>query len=354
MRPSYCFILDPEPAQTPQDERPSDETPSDAALLDAYSKAVVGAAERVSPSVVNIEVVHRARRGNGAPQEAPEDGEGFDGRRGSGSGFIFTPDGFILTNSHVVHDAIDIQVGLSGGRQLQAVLVGDDPDTDVAVIRVHAHGLPAAPLGESKPLKPGQLVVAIGNPFGFQTTVTAGIVSALGRSMPSRTGRLIHSIIQTDAALNPGNSGGPLVNASGEVIGVNTAVILPAQGICFAVPVDTAKGVAAALMRDGKIRRAYLGVGGQGVDLARRTIRRHDLKSASAVLILGVQPDSPAGRAGLREGDVIVAFGETPVTNIDDLHRHLDEASIGISAALTIVRRDEKLVVHVMPEESKR
>ncbi|MCW8132109.1 MAG: trypsin-like peptidase domain-containing protein [Planctomycetota bacterium] len=353
MRPSYRYILDPEPAQSPPDERPRDETPSDALLLDAYSKAVVHAAERVSPSVVNIEVVHRLR-GNGAPQEAPRGDDAFNGRRGSGSGFVFTPDGFILTNSHVVHDAVDIQVGLSDGRQLQAVLVGDDPDTDVAVVRVHAQGLPAAPLGESKPLKPGQLVVAIGNPFGFQTTVTAGIVSALGRSMPSRTGRLIHSIIQTDAALNPGNSGGPLVNARGEVIGVNTAVILPAQGICFAVPVDTARLVAAALMKDGKIRRAYLGVGGQGVALARRTVRVHDLEHDSAVLVLAVQPGSPAGRAGLREGDLIVSFGGEAVTSIDDLHRHLHEGSIGSEVELVLVRRDEKRAVRVTPEESKR
>ncbi|MBI3830947.1 MAG: trypsin-like peptidase domain-containing protein [Planctomycetes bacterium] len=356
MRPSYRFMLDHDPAKpaAPLDGGPGAEPPGDAELLDAYSRAVVGAAERVSPSVVNIEVVQRARRKDAPRGQGGEEGEGFDGRRGGGSGFVFTPDGFILTNSHVVHDAVDIQVGLAGGRQLQAVLVGDDPDTDLAVIRVHEHGLAAAPLGDSSALKPGQLVVAIGNPLGFQTTVTAGIVSALGRSMPARTGRLIHNIVQTDAALNPGNSGGPLVNARGEVIGVNTAVILPAQGICFAVPVNTAKTVAAVLMRDGRIRRAYLGVGGQGVPLARRTVRRHDLQAESGVLVLTVDPQSPAGRAGLREGDVLVAFGGESVGNVDDLHRHLTEAAIGVAAVLTVVRRDEKLEVHVTPEESKR
>lgn len=349
MKPRYRFILDTEPGGKPASEGGDPRVPSDAELLDAYSKAVVGAAERVSPAVVNIEVVRRNRRA-----QRTGDGESFEGLRGSGSGFVFTPDGFVLTNSHVVHDAIDIQVGLAGGRQVQAVLIGDDPDTDIAVLRVPAQGLAAAPLGSSRALKPGQLVVAIGNPLGFQTTVTAGIVSALGRSMPSRTGRLIHSIIQTDAALNPGNSGGPLVNARGEVVGVNTAVIAAAQGICFAVPVDTARDAAAALMKDGRIRRAFLGVGGQGVTLARRTIRVHGLKSESAVLVLSVQTDSPAGRAGLREGDVIVAFGGAPVTSIDDLHRLLNEPSIGVSVAVELVRRDEKLTVHLTPEESKR
>jgi len=349
MKPSYRYILDTEPDRRIPDAGNGDAVPSDADLLDAYSTAVVGAAERVSPAVVNIEVVRRNRRAR-----RPDGDEGFEGLRGSGSGFVFTPDGFVLTNSHVVHDAIDIQVGLAGGRQVQAVLVGDDPDTDIAVLRVPAQGLAAAPLGSSRTLKPGQLVVAIGNPLGFQTTVTAGIVSALGRSMPSRTGRLIHSIIQTDAALNPGNSGGPLVNARGEVVGVNTAVIAAAQGICFAVPVDTARQAAAALMKDGRIRRAFLGVGGQGVTLARRTVRVHSLKNEAAVLILTVQPDSPAGRAGLREGDVIVSFGGEPVSSIDDLHRFLNESSIGVSVAVDLVRHDEKLTVHLTPEESKR
>lgn len=317
---------------------------TDDGLLDAYSRAVMGAAEKIGPSVVNIEVFQRRNsRKPGGP----------GGVHGSGSGFIFTPDGFIITNSHVVHDGIDIQVGLQDGRRLQAVLVGDDPETDTAVIRVHAHGLPAAPMGDSKALRPGQLVVAIGNPYGFQCTVTAGVVSALGRSLRSDSGRLMDNIIQTDAALNPGNSGGPLVNSRGEVIGVNTAVILPAQGICFAIPIDTVRNVAALLVRNGRIRRAWLGVGGQAVPLSRRTIRLHDLKVESGVLVLSVENVSPAGAAGLEEGDVLVAFNDQPVGDIDQLHRYLGESAIGVKAALTVVRRAEKLTVEIVPIESK-
>jgi S1-C subfamily serine protease len=322
---------------------PKQDNHSDDALLDAYSRAVVSAADKVGPSVVNIEVFQR-RPATGR--------QGAHGVHGSGSGFIFTPDGFIITNSHVVHDGIDIQAGLSDGRKLQAVLVGDDPETDTAVIRVHAHNLPTAELGQSKTLRAGQLVVAIGNPLGFQCTVTAGVVSALGRSLRSQSGRLMDNVIQTDAALNPGNSGGPLVNSRGEVVGVNTAVILPAQGICFAIPVDTVKTVAPLLVRNGKIRRAWLGVGGQSVPLSQRTIRLHNLNTSSAVLVLSVEPNSPAA-AGLEEGDVLIAFNAQPVPDVDQLHRCLSEDAIGAPATLTLIRRAEKLTREIVPIESK-
>src|SRR2546422_2790519 len=292
----------------------------DIALLDEYSRTIVSAVDRVTPSVVNIESRASSSRG------------------GSGSGFIIAPDGFILTNSHVVHGAREIVVNLSDGRESRAYLVGADSDTDLAVIRIDAAQLSHVRLADSENLRVGQLAIAIGNPFGFQASVTAGVISALGRSMYSQSGRLIDNIIQTDAALNPGNSGGPLVNSAGEVIGVNTAMIRPAQGICFAIASNTARLVAGWLIRDGRIRRSYIGVAGQNVPLHRRVVRFYNLPLETGVLVVSVEKDSPAERAGLREGDLIVAFNERPIGTIHDLHKMLVGDQIGVPAKLVVIR----------------
>jgi S1-C subfamily serine protease len=315
-------------------------------LLDAYSRAVSGVVEKVGASVVHIHVKHNGDASSPDPRKRQPG-------RGSGSGFIFTPDGFILTNSHVVHGADEIVVALADGRHVHARLVGDDPDTDLAVIRIIAPDLVAADIGDSAALKVGQVAIAIGNPYGFQSTVTAGVVSSLGRSLRAATGRLIDNLIQTDAALNPGNSGGPLVNSRGEVIGVNTAVILPAQGICFAIASNTAKWVASRLMRDGRIRRGYIGVAGQDVPLHRRIVRFFHLENESGVLVTGVEPGSPAATGDLREGDVIIAFGGHAITGVDDLHRQLTGDRVGEPVTLSVVRRTEKLDVTITPAESR-
>ncbi|MEO6437273.1 MAG: trypsin-like peptidase domain-containing protein [Tepidisphaeraceae bacterium] len=315
-------------------------------LLDAYSRAVTGVVEKVGPSTVHI---HVAQRGD----PSASDPRARRGARGSGSGFIFTPDGFVLTNSHVVHNADEIDVTLADGRIVPARIVGDDPDTDLAVIRIIATDLVAAELGDSSTLKVGQVAIAIGNPYGFQATVTAGVVSSLGRSLRSSTGRLIDNLVQTDAALNPGNSGGPLVNSRGEVIGVNTAVILPAQGICFAIASNTAKFVASRLIRDGRIRRSFIGVAGQDVPLHRRIVRFFNLDADSGVMVAGIEPDSPGGRAGLQEGDVIVAFAGKAITGIDDLHRMLTGELVGEQLTMTVIRRMEKLELTITPAESR-
>ena len=321
-----------------------DAAPSDAFLLDAYSRAVTGAVERVSPSVVNIEVHQPAGR--------TRSGESRE-RRGGGSGFVFTPDGLILTNSHVVHDAKRIEVTMADGRRMPASAIGDDPASDLAVIRVDEPGLTAAALGDSQQLRVGQVVIAIGAPYGFQSTVTAGVVSALGRSLRSYSGRLIDDVIQTDAALNPGNSGGPLVDSLGRVVGVNTATILPAQGICFAIGINTAKFVASRLLRDGRIRRSYIGVSAQTVPVHRRVVRFYDLAKEMGAIVVSVEEGSPARRAGLREGDVIVALDGHPVAGVDDLHRVLTDVRVGVGCSLTVIRHTEKLELRVVPEEAK-
>jgi S1-C subfamily serine protease len=316
--------------------------PGDSALLDAYSQAVVSAAEKVSPAVAKIDVTQAARTRSGEERE----------RQGGGSGFVFTPDGLILTNSHVVHGAKKIAVSLPDGRHFPADLIGDDPATDLAVIRIDGPGLAMAPLGDSKNLRVGQLAIAIGNPYGFQYTVTAGVVSALGRSLRSYSGRLIEDVIQTDASLNPGNSGGPLVTSAGEVIGVNTATIMGAQGLCFAIGINTAKFVASRLLQHGRIRRSYIGVEAQTAPLHRRLVRFYDLTQESGVIVLSVEGGSPASRAGLREGDVIITLDGKAVAGVDDLHRLLTDVKAGASSSLTVLRRTEKLELKIVPEEA--
>ncbi len=304
--------------------------PDDRVLLDAYSSAVVDAVEAVGPAVVRVER-----------------------ERGGGSGVIFTPDGFLLTNSHVVHGAKELSVTLSDGHEARADLVGDDPHTDLAVLRIAGTSLPYARLGDSRRLRVGQIAIAIGNPYGFHHSATAGIVSGLGRSLRARSGRLMDDIIQTDAALNPGNSGGALVTSQAEVIGINTATILMAQGLCFAVASNTARFVATKLMSDGRIRRSYMGVAGQNTPVPRAQARANGLAVTSGVLVLSVEPDSPASRAGVLEGDVLIALGESAVAGVDDLHRLLSEERIGVSLPLTLLRRGRRVRTTVVPAEAK-
>ncbi|HEY3796084.1 MAG TPA: trypsin-like peptidase domain-containing protein [Bradyrhizobium sp.] len=307
----------------------------DDALLDAYSRAVTGAVDKVGPAVLHLQV------------SGLKDGAG-----GSGSGVVFTPDAYVLTNSHVVSGARKIEAAFPDGRSLRANLIGDDPDTDLAVLRLDGEASAFARLGDSRRLKVGQLVIAIGNPFGFQCTVTAGVVSALGRSLRSRSGRLIDSVIQTDAALNPGNSGGPLVTASGEVVGINTAIIGMAQGICFSISAATVEFVASRLIRDGRVRRSYIGVAGQNVPLPRRIVRFHDLARETAVRVQSTAPDGAARAAGLLSGDIIVAADGIAVADIDELHRLMTEERVGLPVPFTVLRQSQKLEVVVTPRES--
>jgi S1-C subfamily serine protease len=325
---------------TAKEEAATQPPAADDELLDGYSRTVSGVVERVRPAVVNI----RVRKGGNERQPTPETG-------GSGSGFIIAPDGFVLTNSHVVHAADKIEVALADGRMFPGTLVGDDPDTDLAVMRINAPHLAHVRFGDSQSLRVGQIAVAIGSPYGFQQTVTAGVVSALGRSMRAQSGRLMDNIIQTDAALNPGNSGGPLVNSRGEVVGVNTAVILPAQGICFAIASNTAELVAAWLIKEGRIRRSWVGVAGQSAPIHPRVVRYHRLPVSEGVLVVGVEPHSPAVKAGLREGDIIIAFKNQPIASIDQFQRCLVAAEIGVTSPVTVVRHTEKLELSVTPEE---
>jgi S1-C subfamily serine protease len=314
---------------------------SDAEALDAYSTVVSSVAVTLAPSVANLRVSRRARGGRLVT--------------GGGSGFVITPDGFMLTSAHVVEGAHGrIHALFVDGREEAADVVGADPLSDLAVLRVESDGFAAAELGDAERLLVGQLVVAIGNPYGFTSSVTAGVVSALGRSLPTRAGRIVDNVIQTDAALNPGNSGGPLVNSSGEVIGVNTAVILPAQGICFAIAIDTVKFVAGRLIKDGMIRSAFIGMAGQNVPLHRRVVRYHGLSLDGAIFVVSVEKDGPAERAGLQEGDLIVAFDGKGVTGIDDLHRILTDARVGVSSVLTVLRGAAKVDLAVVPGEAPR
>src|SRR6266704_4985562 len=315
------------------------DVPGDYSLLDEYSRTVVSAVERVAPAVVNIEIQQRIK--NRSRDIA-----------GSGSGFVITPDGFVLTNSHVVHGATRIVTNLSDGRDCPAQLIGDDPETDLAVIRIDAPQLVHVRLADSEALRVGQVAIAIGNPLGFQASVTAGVISALGRSMYSQSGRLIDNIIQTDAALNPGNSGGPLVDSAGEVIGVNTAMIRPAQGICFAIASNTAKFIAGWLIKEGRIRHGYIGVAGQNVPIHRRVVRFYSLPLETGVLVVSVEKNSPAEKTGLREGDVIVAFNAKPIGSIHELHKMLMGEQIGVQSEITIVRHTEKLALAITPAES--
>ena len=319
---------------------------TDAALLDAYSRAVVDAVEGIGPSVVGIEV----RKTSAPRSEGRRRRSG--GGQGGGSGFVFAPDGLILTNSHVIDGAATIEVRLPDGRRFRADLVGDDPETDLAVVKITAPDLGAARLGDSRRLRVGQLVVAVGNPFGLQHTVTAGVVSALGRALRAWSGRLMDNIIQTDAALNPGNSGGPLVIHSGDVVGVNTAMIPAGQGLSFAVPINTAKVVIPALLSEGRVRRSVIGLGAQDVPILRRVVRFYDLEVESGVMVASLVEGGPAARAGVHEGDVIVRFDGQPVSGTDDLHRALTESKIGQRVPMEVIRGTEKLTLEVTPRES--
>jgi S1-C subfamily serine protease len=313
-------------------------------ILDAYSQAVINTAARVSPSVVKIDALRKQGRKNHPEQPAGN----------SGSGFIFTPDGFILTNSHVIQHAGEIKVTLADGRDFSAALIGDDPDTDLAVLRIDGDELVSVALGDSSKIRVGQLVIAIGNPFGFQCTVTSGVVSALGRSLRSQTGRLIDNVIQTDAALNPGNSGGPLVTSRGEVIGVNSAIILPAQGICFAIAVNTAKLIASQLISFGHVTRSYLGIAGQTVPIQRRIRSYYKLAKASGIFVSTIETGTPAARSELREGDIVLAINDLSIGSIDELQRFLGADLVGHKVKLTVLRYTKIIDLIIVPEESRR
>jgi S1-C subfamily serine protease len=316
-----------EPRSEPTPPEPPTE---EAEALDAYSRVVVTVSEKLRPAVVNI----RGRKGGG-----------------EGSGVLFTPDGFLLTNAHVVGASERLRVRLLDGREVTGRLVGTDPWTDLAVVQAEALGLPCGELGDSATLRVGQLVVAIGSPLGFESTVTAGVISALGRTLRSVTGHLVDNVIQTDAALNPGNSGGPLVDSRGRVIGINTAIIRPAQGICFAIPVNMARHILPQLMKHGRVVRGYLGLHGRNVPIPKTIARAHGLPNATGVQVAAIEPDAPADQAGLLEDDIIVSLGEQPVTTIDDLHKLLTSLPVDVPSTLTFLRGDRKLERLAVPRE---
>lgn len=303
----------------------------DAAALDAFSRVVVRVAETVTPAVVNV----RSRKARG----------------GSGSGVVFTPDGFLLTNHHVVQNTSEVRIRLTDGRQLTGRVVGADPWTDLAVVQADTTGLPYAELGDSQKLRVGQLAVAVGSPLGFDSTVTAGVVSALGRTLRSITGHLVDNVIQTDAALNPGNSGGPLVDSHGRVVGINTAVIAAAQGICFAIPINAAKHILPQLLKHGRVVRGYLGLHGHNVPLPAPLARLHQLAQSSAVEVVDVESGGPADQAGIAADDLIVALGDQPVTSVDDLHKLLTELPVHVPSSVIILRERRRLQRFVLPEE---
>ncbi len=315
----------------------------EAEILDAYSQTLIRVVERIGPAVVSVGLAMRA------PEQLKR--RGVPEIRGVGSGVIITPDGYILTNSHVVQSAEKIEVRLQDGRNSSARIIGNDPHSDLAVLSILESGLPTAELGDSAKLQVGQLVVAVGNPLGFQTTVTAGVVSALGRTLRTQTGRLIENVIQTDAALNPGNSGGPLVDSRGRVIGINTAIIAGSQGICFSIPINTAKWIAAQLIREGRVRRAYLGISGQTVNLDRRLIVQHRLKSSTGVLVTEVQPNSAAAVTGLMPGDIIIKAGDTSIGSLDDLQLALSRHLIGVPLTIHAIRKRERISLEARPTE---
>jgi len=317
--------------------------PTDAEILDAYSQTVIMAVERIGPAVVSVGLAMRA------PEQLKR--RGVSEIKGVGSGVIITPDGYVLTNSHVVQSAERIELRLQDGRDFSARIVGNDPHSDLAVLSILESGLPTAELGDSSQLRVGQLVVAIGNPLGFQTTVTAGVISALGRTLRAQTGRVIENVIQTDAALNPGNSGGPLVDSRGRVIGINTAIIAGSQGICFSIPINTAKWVASQLIHEGRVKRSYLGVSGQTITLDRRLIVRYRIKSHTAVLVTEVQPDSAAANAMIKPGDIIIQLGNISIASTDDLQLSLARHPIGVPLAIDIIRNRERSTLKAYPTE---
>jgi S1-C subfamily serine protease len=308
--------------------------------LDTYSRIVVSVAETIGPAVVNI----RASTSAGTSESSRRPG-------GSGSGFLFAPDGFLLTNHHVIRGAVHLRIRLGDGREVSGRVIGADPWTDVAVVQAHASGLTHAPLGESARLRVGQLVVAIGSPFGFDSTVTAGVISALGRTLRSITGHLVDNVIQTDAALNPGNSGGPLLDSRGRVIGINTAIIQPAQGICFAIPINIAKRIIPQLMQHGRVVRGYLGMHGRDVPIQRSVLRALGLSQRGGVEVVALEPGGPAAGAGMTEGDLIVALGDQPISTIDDLQKRLEEVPVGIPAEIVLLRGERRLARFVVPGE---
>ncbi len=324
-------IHDDAPQSSGGAPRPTDPAGEEAAALDAFSRVVVRVAESMTPAVVNI----RSRRRQG----------------GSGSGVLFTPDGFLLTNHHVVQNSSEVRVRLTDGRELSGRVVGADPWTDLAVVQADANGLPYASLGDSTKLRVGQLAVAIGSPLGFDSTVTAGVVSALGRTLRSITGHLVDNVIQTDAALNPGNSGGPLVDSQGHVIGINTAVIAAAQGICFAIPINAARHILPQLLQHGRVVRGYLGLHGHNVPLMRSLARLYDIAQTSCVEVVAVEPGGPADQAGIQADDLIVSLADEPVTSVDDLHKLLTRQSVGVPASVVLLRGQRRLQRFVLPEE---